>query len=182
MSSVSRLRERFPSRREMLAIFGLVSFPIFLWANLQVFREMPSWLLRLTTGELVGVMAYVEAFALVESAAFFVGMLTVMALLHGRWLEGHRMVFSLVVTLMVSLAAVVVHYMDESLRQWGLLGIAVPTGAMILGAAPLLYFTMRTEKWSRAIQEVVDRVILLSLLYTSLGLIGLLIVVVRNIS
>ncbi len=175
------LKDRLPSRQEAIEIFGIVSFPVFVWATIQILREMPSWLLRLTLPDLVAVVAYVEAFAFIESLVVFVGVVSALMLLPATWLVDRRVLVASVVTLVLSAVGVTAHYTDQTLRQWGWQGIAVVIGLMLLATAFLLYLGLRSDRWPKLMNEAVDRIVLLSYLYLTLGILGLVIVIVRNL-
>lgn len=178
---MSLIHNRLPSRNEALLIFGTVSFPVFAWANLQVLREMPSWILRMSRGEIVGGLAYVETFALVESLLLFVGLVGLMMFLPADLMDGRRVSAAFIATLAFTLATLTVHFSVEVLRQWGWVGVLGGVTAFLSLTVGLTFFALRSERMVRLFQAIVERVVLLSFLYTAVGVLGLVVVLVRNL-
>jgi len=62
------LKSRLPSRSEALAVFSIFIFFVFSWTLYRVAWYAPSWLEYLSLGSVLIIIAYVLAFALLESA------------------------------------------------------------------------------------------------------------------
>jgi hypothetical protein len=64
---LATFRERFSSRREVSLLFAACVFPIHVWSILRLLSEVPAWMFRTNTWELIGAVAYAHAIALLES-------------------------------------------------------------------------------------------------------------------
>lgn len=178
---MATLRERLPERQDLLLVFGVVAFPIFAWAILQSFRELPSWLLRLSLWDVIGVASYIQAFALVETMLAYVALLALLVILPARIVDGRHVLFAAVTVATASGAAVGIHYADETLRQWGWLGISAVSAGILALALSIFILAGRSQTAEEAIIGLSERLALLSLLYVGIGVVGVLIIVVRNL-
>lgn len=174
---------RLASRGELFAFYVATSFPIFVWAIANVLVTISQWLLRLTPGEIVGVSAYILGFALVESLAVFLVLLLVARLLPARWLGRAAAPLALV---FVSLTLGLLIYLN--MKQEGAIArgnfdgalLALAVYALVLGLAA--FVIRRSERLTRLMNAFVDRLAPLAVLYAIIGLLGLVVIVIRNVS
>ncbi len=79
----TKLRAKLPSRQEALTVFSVILFIVFSWALYRTFWWVPSWLEYLSIWGILIIIAYVVAFALVESLVIL-ALLTLLSLLLPR--------------------------------------------------------------------------------------------------
>ncbi len=146
---------------------------------------MPALLLRLNVPDLVGAIAYVLAFALVESVLFFL-VLSVMLLLFTfilpkKLFGSHWAAIGSMLAILVSALAMVIQLnYDKVVRlseKRTLFGLAL----IALGFVIYYLLILRFPRIENAIQAVFRRVSVLSMIYALIGCLSILIVVVRNI-
>lgn len=63
-------RSRFPSKKEAIAVFIVVVFPLHARAYLALFHDVPGYILHLSVWDIVGITGYVQLVALIESLLF----------------------------------------------------------------------------------------------------------------
>ena len=61
------LKERVPTKREAALLFVACVFPTHVWTMLHFLREVPAYLRRMDLVDVLGVLAYTQVFALLES-------------------------------------------------------------------------------------------------------------------
>lgn len=174
-------RSRFAPRRDILLLFGACVFPVQVWSIVNVLREVPAWVLRLSLWDLIGVIAYTQAFALLESAIIFLVLILLGAILPGRLFRDRFVAQGSMAVFLTSAWAVAAHYSDDAIRLWSakmfLLGFAV-----YLASVAVFYGLIhRHDRLAEAIRSLVERLLVLSLLYVSIDVLSLLIVAFRNV-
>jgi len=65
------ISKRFPTKQELFYTLLACVFPIHVWSLINVMREIPAWILRLSIAEMVGVIAHAQLFALIDT--IFIG-------------------------------------------------------------------------------------------------------------
>jgi hypothetical protein len=174
-------RERLPSLSDAGDLFAVCAFPVYIWSIIAMLRELPAWILRLPLWDVVGLVAYTQAFALVESLLFFAGVVGLSLVLPAVWLRQRLPLQGLLLVVVATAVTATFHYAEHTLRSFGLVGLG------LLALMPLLLFAagsylIRRYGWlEKGALAFVRRVSVLSYLYVSVSFVGLLIVIVRNI-
>jgi hypothetical protein len=134
-------------------------------------------LLRLTPVQVIGSISYSLAFALLETLIVFAVVLALLFILPKR----------IVGTAPVPLAAVAVA-LTLLLMVWVILTPFAQQARLLLGFAVYLillvvgYFALqRSSRLARLVTAVVDRLIPLALLYIFLDILGVIVVIIRNV-
>lgn len=179
---MTTIRNRFPSRDEMLYGLAACTLPVFIWSIINMLKEIPAWILRMSTWDLVGAISYTQAFALIESIIVFLLILVLALILPERFFRNKFLTLTAMIVSISTFWFALAHYNVESIRTWKMNQFLM--WAVIFGSTLILSYVMvqRFEKMGVAIDTVVKSVSLLSFLYMFIGLMGLIIVVVRNIA
>jgi hypothetical protein len=176
-------RARLFSRGEYLRLFLMCLFPVNVWAIVIYLRRIDAIALLMSTANLLVVTAYVLGFALLESLAVFMALFLVSLIIPRRWLEARLVPVGAAVILMASISAALVHLYDAwditwvKFDQWT--AIWVSFSLIVVGL--LVFFIVRYDKIKMVFQSGVDRLSVLSLVYLSADVLGLLVVLVRNL-
>ncbi|MBK9049690.1 MAG: hypothetical protein IPL78_01845 [Chloroflexi bacterium] len=152
-----------------------------IWAVLVMLQELPVFLLRLSLWDIINVIAYIEASTLLESGLIWLVLVLVAAILPG-WLFRSRLIpQATVILLLSSLWAVAFHFrlnaFWELSRPLQMAWIVTYFVSLVL-AVYYLHQSKKVEGWLVAF---VDRLEPLATLYLVLGVLGAVIVVVRNL-
>ena len=173
----------------------MCAFPLHAWTLILAFRDI-SWLTERTNlWDAVGVTSYGLVFAFIESLAFFALVALLGYLVPGGWEVDRRVALLTVLALVASLWAMLEQLfflIGTGLPGW-FIGLLVRSGhparvfyMLLLGVvgitalAPAL-LVMRSDRGYRAVRGLIDRLSVLTTFYLVLDLIGLVIVIVRNI-
>ena len=177
----SIVRTRFPSRRELALVFAACVFPVHVWTIINVLREVPAWVLRLSAWQLVGVISYALLVALVESVLLAVALVVLGVILPQPVFGDGYVAQASMAVLVTSAWAVVAHDNTDVIRLWGLRQFAL-WGIIYLGSIAAGYALVRTVKrLERALHAIVERVSTLSYVYVAADLVAIIVVIVRNI-
>ena len=177
-------------------LFLTVAFPIHLWTIILIFRDF-SWIAERTNAwDAVGVAAYGLVFAFVESLFAFVIVVLFGFILPMQWEENKRIAFLSLLVFIVAFWAILgqLHF---------LLGIGIPsafTSFLISNGHPLrwlyagllaivslmvivlVYLFIRSDSVYKSIYNFIERLAVLSAIYLVFDGIGLIIVIIRNLT
>lgn len=183
------------TKQGLWSLFLICAFPFHLWTLILVFRDV-SWITERTNSwDAIGVGAYGLLFALAESVLAFLVLVLVGFVTPRQWNVDKRISFLGLLFLIlaiwgmisqlffvwnINLPLATMQFLARSGHplRWlyvGSLAIVIPTVALPV------YFFLRTDKVSAFMQELMDRLSLLTMLYLLFDLIGLVIVIVRNV-
>ncbi len=171
---------RLPARMEIELVLGFLVFAVFTWSIRGFLLELPSFLLYYGISEIFGVFCYMMAFAFVESL-FVMGLLLFAAYVFPQ--KWFRRNFSHKATAMVLVIGAAMIVLQNSLTfqlpplKWLILGVVVTL--LILVALSLLL--LKVERLRSIFDNLLERFRIFSYIYIPLGIIGLLVVIVRNL-
>jgi len=177
------------------SLFLICAFPLHAWAILLSLRDF-SWVSeRTNTWDAVGVISYALVFAFVESIIIFIMFTLAGWLISTKWDEPHRI--TLLGALMLVLASWSIfnqsHFiwgasLPGIVRQWALasehpvriiyLYLLVLVGLTALVPTLLI---LKKQVVFRLFQSLFERIAILTSFYLVFDLIGLMIVVTRNV-
>ena len=183
-------------KQALWSLFLMCVFPQHLWTLILAFRDM-SWLIERTNiWDAVGNASYALLFAFIESLLVF-GLLALLGLVTPKQWEVNRRVAFLTLLLFVTVIWAMV---AQLLYLWNIwlppalmqfiastgrplvmlyllsLALVVPTVSL-----PVLVF-LRSKKALPALLDLTDRLSTLSMFYLFLDAVGLVVVIIRNIS
>jgi hypothetical protein len=177
------LFKNLASKSDYLSLFLVCLFPIQVWGLVNLFYNVPSLVLEMKAWEFAGVISYVFSFALFESLVVF-GLVFILSLIVPRRYFSDRLLATGSVLIFFATVATVMnhlHYvwkipssqLDSWTWKWAAASLAA-TGITLWGM-------WRSEKLSLIIRSGAERLGVLSTFYLAVDLIGVLIVVVRNV-
>jgi hypothetical protein len=174
-------KSRYLQAGDLALVFLACVFPIHLWAIWNLMQVIPAWILRSTPWELVGVIAYIQMVALIESVILF-GFLFSLGLLLPNKLFAHKFIAnSSAFILLHSAWFVAMHYYYDSIRLWGAANLLLLVLALLFTNILSYLLVNRSQKFEEVLKAATKRVSVLSVIYVSFSLVSLFIVVLRNI-
>ena len=183
------------TRQGLWSLFLMCAFPLHAWTLILAFRDI-SWLTdRTNAWDAVGVVGYGLVFAFVESLLLFAVMALLGYLVSAYWEPGRRVALLAVLALVLSLWAVLeqLFFLVEIRLPGWLIGLLVRSGhplwgiygglLMLIGLTVLLpaLLVLRSERALGFVRAMIERLSVLTVFYLALDVIGLVIVVVRNV-
>lgn len=184
------LLARLPQRSEALPVFATLVFCVYSWTLYRFFYQLPSWLNYLNLGGVAIIAAYVLSFALFESAVMMVFVLALNFVFPLRIFRQRFVTQGSMVALALSAAAVLLQRkigILYDLQLWQLVAapfIVLAVLVMLILLAPLVYdrLTFKGSKiLPRLLNEIAERMVVFTYIYVPLGLIGWVIVIIRNV-
>jgi hypothetical protein len=195
MSQLTDARTNFYTKQGLWSLFLMCAFPLHLWTLILVFQDV-SWVAERTNAwDAVGVASYAMVFAFVESLLVFLIMVIVGFVTPHQWGANKRIAFLTLLILITSLWAIIsqllflwninlpgstILFLARSGHPlWIMYGVSL--AVVIPTVAVPVYLFLRSDKISLFIQELTDRLLVLAVFYMLFDLLGLVIVIVRNI-
>ena len=186
---------KFYSKQGLWLLFLMCAFPLHLWTLILSFRDF-SWVTERTNAwDAVGVVSYGLLFAFVESLIIFCIMALLGFLVSSKWDEPRRIALLSTLILLLSAwgiygqayfvwnvtpAAWFLKWVAQSAHPYRILfGLTLVEVSLTMFIPALLI--LRWEKFFRFMQETMDRLSLLTLFYLVFDVVGLVIVVIRNV-
>jgi hypothetical protein len=171
------LKRRLPARSETILVASMAVFLIFTWALRNIFFQYPSYILSYNVGDILAIIAYHMAFALIESALVVTVFVALAFLLPGKWFkEGFAYKASLGI---LALAAVSIYLQAVMTNQPKIPWLATQLGRGLLvwlAAVLVAHFVPFVKK---IVLNILDRLTIFLYLYLPVGLLSLLVVIVR---
>jgi len=183
------------SRQGLWSLFLICAFPLHLWTLILAFRDV-SWLTeRTNVQDAIGVVSYGLLFALIESILIFLVLVLIGLITPWRWEPERRITFLAFLVLITSMWAMIGQLLflwnvsipdaaieflrrsDHPVRITYAVCLMVVTPTVLLPAFSLL----RTNKAVTVMQNLMERLSLLSMFYLVFDLLGVIIIVFRNL-
>jgi hypothetical protein len=176
-------------------LFLVSAFPLHVWTLLMAFRDFAWVAARTYTWDAIGLVSYALVAALLETMAVFLLVWLAGFLVPFRWDMNKRLAMlgtQFLVVASWSILSKIYTALDSPLPiwlsnfmiadghplriLWAIAGTLVTASAV----APA-FLIMKRESAARSVNGVFDRIVVLSSFYLILDLIGILIIVIRNI-
>lgn len=141
-----------------------------------MFKDVPSWLLYMPSGEVIGSVAYTLSFALFETLVVLLIALLVGMIIPRRWVvDKYVPVVSTWLVTLAIMAIVFQHYIIHHLPKRNLvIGFSL---ILMLVTAITLRFPKVGEVWC----WIAERLVVLTFIYIFFDVLGVLIVIIRNL-
>lgn len=194
-SKTGSIAQRY-TRQGLWSLFLVCAFPLHLWTLILVFRDMDWVIQRTNVWDAIGVGSYGMVFALAESLILFAGIVLLGFLTPKEWDVDRRIAFLSLLVILLSLWAVI-----AQLRYLWNVSLPLPLAQMIAASEhPLrllyalylavvvpsvalpVYLFLRSSRSVKWIQELTERLSTLAMFYLIFDLVGLVIVIFRNLS
>lgn len=177
------LKDRLPQQREILYVFGGVVFLVYSWAVRGFLYQVASLRLYHTLGEIFAVFSYLMAFALIESLLIMSGLIMMGFVLPGSWFKEGFAYKGFITILVTGIAMVQLNRYLFSLNYE-----IPPLGVIYLGSGitlvlllSLIWVFHRVSKLQKVLVTLQERLQIFIYLYVPLGILGLTVVVLRNL-
>ncbi len=174
------IKKRIPESNEMLIALGMALFVVHSWSLRMFFFRVPSFLLYMGVGQILAVLAYMMAFALLESLFVTLILILVSAILPLKWLRDGLGYKSFIIILVAAVASYLIQREIESTYPGikTLLLWAAETGTPMIALLLLAGFFKPVRK---VFQFLSEQVSVMVFIYLPIGVISLVVVIFRLI-
>lgn len=176
-------RNKWSARAEYFRLFLVCSFPVHVWAYINLLNDLPAMQLQMGIWRMLGVAAYVLTFALLESMFIF-GLIYITSFILPETLFGVQFLqVASIFILTASIPVIFIHLYDQrkissfTFPGWVALWVLTGLSIFILG----VYWLNRSPRFQARVQSAVGGLVVLSFVYLSLDILGLLVILIRNV-
>jgi hypothetical protein len=169
------------SSEDLSLSFGAIAFPVHVWAIINVLAIFPAWLLRLSIWELAGVISYPLVDALLESCILWTVLVGLSYILPKKWLANKFVGLSSALMWLLAAWAMLAQFIFDRIIEWGT-GQLLPALLLVVLSFRLIYWLVqrygRVEGW---IKKITQALVVLAYIYVVADLLGLVVVIIRNL-
>lgn len=174
---------RLAPKKTYFQLFLVCMLPVHIWAIIIFFRRLDSLTLFMNVAQMISIASYVLVYALLESLFIFALLFAGSLLLPRRVSPARKLALGTVIALVASAAAALIHldaiwkvtWLDQ--RQWTWLWVGV--SVLLIALISLAVFkSERLESWFNAL---VERLSLLSMVYLAADILGLMVILYRQL-
>jgi hypothetical protein len=169
------------SKKTLFSLFAVCAIPIYFWSIYNLFHEIPSWILRLSSWEIIGITAYVQVFTLLESIIIFFSLILLTKIIPFRKNERTFTAQIALAYFLVSLLLVFAHTTSGIIRTWGIREFIPASLGFILLIGSTFLIVKRFNKLERVLLNIIERLEVLTVILIVMGISSFLIVIIRNI-
>lgn len=182
MSMIDTIKKRLPSFASLTQVYSVIAILVYGWTIYRYVWRLPSWLHYLTMGELVGLFSYAMLTGLVESLLILGILVSISALLPERFLLDNFIVRGTAFSLGLLIPLIVFWVLYEQMSS--LLGNyqVMWTIGTIIVTILLVVLSARIRWLAALLSALSDRFVVFLFLLMPLTFLGLVIVVIRNIT
>lgn len=176
------LHRRLPSAREIFHVYLACLVPIVGWSVFHMLHEgVPGWSRQMAAWDVVGVVAYVQAFALVESTVVFVPLLLLSVVLPLGWFRDKFVAVGTGIVYLSAAWCVLAQLHDDALRAWRFRQLVPWLAAFFASLLLVSALIHRSSRAEALITSFVERVTVLASAYLLVALAAVGIVLIRNL-
>jgi hypothetical protein len=174
-------KSRKLSRGDLSLAFVAIAFPVHVWAIINILNFLPSWLLRLSIWELAGVIGYPLVDALLESCLLWLVLVVLGLVLPSKWLADKFVALSSILAWLLAAWAVLVQFIFGRILRWGPAQMIPGSLLVIFSFVLVTWLVQRHGQLEGWIKRLVQGLVVLTYLYLVFDLLGLVVVILRNI-
>ena len=176
-------RKRLPERNEIYAVLGVVVFVVHSWSMRGFLHEVPSFILYFKIGQILAVFSYMMGFALLESLILTFGLGLLALLLPSGWFK-NGFIYKSFIT--VVLGGVAMLWLENTIMSWNNkfppVELLLTFAGITLGVwVALLLLFHYVKPLHKPLLFIADRIGVMAYLYIPLGVLGLFVVLIRNL-
>jgi len=176
-------RKRLPEQSEVYTVLGVVVFVVYGWSMRGFFYEVPSFILYFKVGQILAIFSYMMGFALLESLLATLGLGLLSLLLPVSWFK-NGFVYKSFITVLVG--AIALLWLENNIMAFNNklppVDLLLSAAGIVLGVWAILLLAFHYIKLlQKLVLFIADRVGVMAYLYIPLGLLGWIVVLIRNI-
>jgi hypothetical protein len=187
--TLDMLRRKLPGRAEVLSVFNVLIFVVFGWSIRGFLYEIPSFLLYLNLGDMTAVVFYMMAFAFLECVLLTAGLVLVSLILPSTWLRTGFAYKGFLIILVATTGFILFQgYYKVGFFQNLINNDYSPFRPVLIGTVlgfvllvGLFWLFHNRPRLQKYLSGFIDQFSVFSYIYVPLGVIGILVVFVRNI-
>lgn len=134
---------RFPTRQESFLVFSVCVFSIHFWISIAFLYNFPSLILKANIWQMLGVLAYMFTFALIESFSLFLFIVLISVLLPNRFVGERFVSLGTILAIAFTVTAIILNNQLAVDRIW----LILTSSAILL--ATLIFVNTRDSSYKQ---------------------------------
>ena len=174
------VRKQLPPKNEINLVLGIVIFVVHTWSIKNFLYKIPSFLLYTSPTDIFAILCYMMAFALLESLVVITGMVVLSTILPHPWLRDGFAYKGFVIVSVFTIASI---WLQRTIGgEFPAKTFFWVLGLIILSTVTVLCFLMsKLPLLQKIALEIEERINIMLYIYVPLGLIGIVVIIIRNI-
>lgn len=174
------LKNRFPSKNDILLVFTICVLPNHIWSIVNTLRDVPAWIIKMSLWEVIGVISYIQTMVLIESIVFFIGLVSLAIMLPARFFREKFLVRSSILMLFAVVTALIVH-LTTGIRNTSLYFLIFLTIMILIFFIWHNFLKISHNQLKTWLALIYDRFMVLSFFYILIDLFCIFVVIFRNL-
>jgi hypothetical protein len=183
------MRKRLPITADILRLFNIVLFVVFSWSIRGFLFEIPAFLLYLSLPDISQILFYMLAFALLESIFVTGGLVLVSMILPSNWFrsgfayKGFLIILAATIGLILFQGYYKIGFFQDLMRNDYSDFKPILAGLMvsILSLTILFWLFHIKPRLQKYLSVLIEQFSVFGYIYLPLGVIGFLVVIIRNV-
>jgi len=173
-------KRKLPLWSEVQAVFGLLVFAVFSWSIRGFLYKLSAFLLYHNLGDIFGIFSYMMGIALLESAIIMAAFLFLAVIFPKSWFRDGFVYKAALLALVVGGAMIYL----QSILTFRFPSVPTLVAFLVIPLAvwlALIFLTMKIKRFRVLLDFILDRVSVFLYIYVPIGIVGLVVMVVRNL-
>jgi hypothetical protein len=171
--------KRIVSTREAYIVFAVCAFAVYNWSIFWFLKQLPGWLYYLEIWDILGIFAYSQGFALIESSIVLISLVLGAAIMP-RLIREQFVSYGTVFVMLTAALLMLMQY-NNNLATVSRLSLASWILVYFVALAVIVILLYRYRDLSRHVENFADRLTVLVYIYVPISVISLVFIAVRNI-
>lgn len=189
LSGLELIRKNLPIRTDIIKVFNIVLFVVFSWSIRGFLFEIPAFLLYLGLPDIAQILFYMLAFALLESILVTGGLVLVSLILPSNWFKsgfaykGFLIILAATISLILFQGYYKIGFFQNLMRNDYSDFVPILAGLVIsIVALSILFWLFHIKpRLQKYLSALIEQFSVFGYIYLPLGVIGFLVVIIRNI-
>lgn len=182
---IAWILNRLPARKQFWPVLSTVVFIVFTWTIYQALYQVPSWLFYMQVPGVLVLLAYILGFALLESLIISAFLAVYCFILPGNWLRKQFAAEGFLLAIILAVSAYLLRNEFASIQKMSTGQMVATLPALFLLIALLCPLLARIldyfPKLASFFEGIGNRLVVFSYIYIPLGVLGWLVVLIRNL-
>jgi hypothetical protein len=182
---LARIRNRLPDRKQFWPVLSTVVFIVFSWTIYRALYQIPSWLYYLTLLDIFPLFAYILGYALLESLLVSAFLAAYCLILPERWMKKYFAAQGFVLAIFLAFLFYLLRSEFAAIQKLATWQMAAILPGLVLFMALLILLLARLmdrfPKLVRWLEGIGNRLTIFGYIYIPFGILGSLVVLIRNL-
>ena len=174
IKAIDSIIDRFPTRQDSFLVFSVCIFPIHFWISIAFLYNFPSLILKANIWQMLGVLAYMFTFALIESISLFLFIVLISVLLPTRLIGKRFVSLGTIMAIAFSVTALLLNNQLAMEKIWLLLTFL---GILL---ATLIFVNTRATSFKQ-MDRIAERFSVIALLFIIVDIASVFYITMRQI-